>query len=717
MKRFFGAFTRLLVLGMVFMLFLPVSLAAEITNPASAPDLREEVKTASDGDVIEINGTRIVSAEAGEQPWIIDKNITIRGTSDDALISLRPSGILLNADVTFENVDFNFGSSTCHAIMANGYTLTLKDVGSYAQNVYPIHLFCGGLQNDDYKSTLGPKGKIVLQGTCNLNGGNIYAGHLCNGGMSPETGNIDGPSTNYAADPEIEVGTTIDIYAGGAQQKNIPGVEGKKVFLTDAQKYKVSGTVNITLLNGQARVHSAGATDTSVTFKAGNGNEASPMLMDISKLTVNSGNLKPAEGSSFRESAAIEIKPDAKLNLSDCGNFSINDFTGVGYLALGASQTMTITGVATGSTNVCIGGFSYENASLVPAIPQQTYIIARNAPDDAFVLRPYGTQPNMKLIKDSSNGYWKAFAETGEILVQSLAFPYEQKTVNVNDGYAELLLDICFSEETAPNTYLWDIPVELYVNDRRALKDETSGGFIAAIGNDETLSLSIEHNSLLILPDSTSAIPEGTYRIRIDIPSEHSKTGQALQASVTLEVSNAPTKHHVTVKGSAAGETGAGDYEADTTVSIDAGAKPGYIFTGWTGIADWECMEEIKFTDSKNVSTDFEMPANDIIITANWEQIPPTFDYTINSIYPESGKVTVSVTANTQATGILIIAAYSDTGKMIQAAMAELNGTATVPVNVNTDNAAYIKAFIVDSNNSWKPVCQCRRQDIHTNTN
>ena len=84
---------------------------------------------------IEINGTRIVSAEAGEQPWIIDKNITIRGTSDDTLISLRPSGILLNADVTFENVDFNFGSSTCHAIMANGYTLTLKDVGSYAQNV------------------------------------------------------------------------------------------------------------------------------------------------------------------------------------------------------------------------------------------------------------------------------------------------------------------------------------------------------------------------------------------------------------------------------------------------------------------------------------------------------------------------------------------------------------------------------------------------------
>ena len=237
------------------------------------------------------------------------------------------------------------------------------------------------------------------------------------------------------------------------------------------------------------------------------------------------------------------------------------------------------------------------------------------------------------------------------------------------------------------------------------------GGFIAAIGNDETLSLSIEHNSLLILPDSTSAIPEGTYRIRIDIPSEHSKTGQALQASVTLEVSNAPTKHHVTVKGSAAGETGAGDYEADTTVSIDAGEKPGYIFTGWTS------MQEIAFTDPKSVSTEFEMPANDVIITANWEQIPPTFDYTINSIYPESGKVTVSVTANTQATGILIIAAYSDTGKMIQAAMAELNGTATVPVNVNTDNAAYIKAFIVDSNNSWKPVCQCRRQDIHTNTN
>lgn len=72
-----------------------------------------------------------------------------------------------------------------------------------------------------------------------------------------------------------------------------------------------------------------------------------------------------------------------------------------------------------------------------------------------------------------------------------------------------------------------------------------------------------------------------------------------------------PAKYTVTVNGSYASTTGAGSYEAGTTVNIYAGSRSKYTFDGWTSgdvtIAD---------ADSKNAS--FIMPANAVTVTANW---------------------------------------------------------------------------------------------------
>jgi len=71
----------------------------------------------------------------------------------------------------------------------------------------------------------------------------------------------------------------------------------------------------------------------------------------------------------------------------------------------------------------------------------------------------------------------------------------------------------------------------------------------------------------------------------------------------------------VTVKDSHANPTGTGSYKPNTTVTIHAGIREGYIFTGWTVTSGG-----VTLADAKSATTTFTMPANDVVVTANWEE-------------------------------------------------------------------------------------------------
>ncbi len=64
------------------------------------------------------------------------------------------------------------------------------------------------------------------------------------------------------------------------------------------------------------------------------------------------------------------------------------------------------------------------------------------------------------------------------------------------------------------------------------------------------------------------------------------------------------------------GATTDGEYIEDKEISIDAGIKSGYRFTGWTS------SNGGTFADASSASTIFTMPANDTTITANWKKEP-----------------------------------------------------------------------------------------------
>ncbi len=97
------------------------------------------------------------------------------------------------------------------------------------------------------------------------------------------------------------------------------------------------------------------------------------------------------------------------------------------------------------------------------------------------------------------------------------------------------------------------------------------------------------------------------------------------------------TPYTVTVNGSYAAGTGAGSYFAGASVSVSAGARPGYRFAGWTA-------EGVTLTNASAETVTFVMPASNVTLTASWDYIvipsDPTYPPTMDE--PENGAVTTS---------------------------------------------------------------------------
>jgi uncharacterized repeat protein (TIGR02543 family) len=65
--------------------------------------------------------------------------------------------------------------------------------------------------------------------------------------------------------------------------------------------------------------------------------------------------------------------------------------------------------------------------------------------------------------------------------------------------------------------------------------------------------------------------------------------------------------------GTAAGQSGAGNYQQGTTVTISAGTRSGFNFAGWTVNADG-----VTLANANSAATTFVMPTNAVTVTANW---------------------------------------------------------------------------------------------------
>ncbi len=78
-----------------------------------------------------------------------------------------------------------------------------------------------------------------------------------------------------------------------------------------------------------------------------------------------------------------------------------------------------------------------------------------------------------------------------------------------------------------------------------------------------------------------------------------------------------PSEYAVAVNDSYADVTGAGSYAEGTVVTIDAGQRPGYRFTGWQSDDP-----ELTLADAAHSTTSFTMPGHDVTLTATWQKKP-----------------------------------------------------------------------------------------------
>lgn len=77
------------------------------------------------------------------------------------------------------------------------------------------------------------------------------------------------------------------------------------------------------------------------------------------------------------------------------------------------------------------------------------------------------------------------------------------------------------------------------------------------------------------------------------------------------------SEYAVAVNASYADATGAGSYAEGMVVTIDAGQRPGYRFTGWQSDDP-----ELALADVARGTTTFTMPGHDVTLTATWQKKP-----------------------------------------------------------------------------------------------
>jgi len=313
-------------------------------------------------------------------------------------LEMRKGGLVLGADVTFNDIILSFSNANHVAIFANGYTLEMNNV-SYSSNARVIQIAGGSLYNISGNSLLSPKSgnhsHIIISGK-DSRFGNIYAGSI-NGGF---TGNVD-----------IEIngvsGSSIsNIYSCGAKE----GYYNSENFLDPYNEpdepianpfsYHVTGNILIDLtdsaicsIDGQT----GGANNASLTVSSKYRYESD--LNNIGNITVKSGTFAPSK---LNNDVNINIQDDGILDMSSIPNCNIHDFNGNnGILILNESGCLTVNGLCQGSAELRTPSGSRDTSGI--AVYDHLYI--KTAGNAEFTFNPYSTQADMKL--DKTNDGWK----------------------------------------------------------------------------------------------------------------------------------------------------------------------------------------------------------------------------------------------------------------------------------------------------------------------
>ena len=502
--------------------------------------------TLNDGDTIVLEGVAYLNETTGAPPLIIDKAVTIQGGT----LSLRPGGILLGADVTFDGVTLSFTNRVRNAIMANGHTLTLKDVSIDSGVKQPVHLFCGGLTGHKAQvvanTPSGTTGTINLLGTTSLSNsgqpGNIYAGSLSS----------DGQANSFAGNAVINVqsnpGSSVSraenqIYACGALETSVPDNWFDTTFVpappaADSSKYKMNGTVTVNLHGNLIKAvdgKTGGTKNAHVTYTGDQKGLSTLTLCNVADFSLTSGQLELNANTNLSD-ANLSVASGAELSLVKCGNLTTNNFIGGGTVVLGQKQTWSINGTVTGTTKVGIGSIWNGNSQHVPSFGHP-YIHAASSTNDSFSLIPHSGQPMHTFVRSSTGDWTVTDTPKQESKVRSISMPGTFQHP-ADSGVAEIPVNVQY--DIPPDVgILSDIPMDVKIGNYSISSKKEENGYVYEEYQGLRLEFSpLDTGEFLVI---TGQNPNGNidprqYKISCTIPGEHTASGQPITFSTTLDV-------------------------------------------------------------------------------------------------------------------------------------------------------------------------------------
>ena len=487
-------------------------------------------------DVIEIEGELSIAPET-DKPLVISRSLTIQG----GVLSMRYLGIVLGADVTFKDTRLEFVSAESDAIVANGHTLTLENTTliSTAGDGWVISLFCGGINGYNYDNlpAVGANGTIIVKGNCSV--GDIYAGNLThmNAAEDAYEGNAVIRIENTGDNP---TGTIGNIYGCGGRESMGEGT-GNVVY-PGTFNSPVTGSVEISLYDNLVRQVIGYSENTKIIYNGG-AYLRSPILQNIASLTVESGKLQPAAESNFYGTAAdVELAENAQLHLDLFEDVTIGDFSGNGKLVLDQEQKLDITGSASGSTKVYVGGINANLESEKVPKEAHTYIEAGQAQEENFVFQEdasYSGLLPMFTSDGASGGDWtttEAYADIVKVITMEVEdLSYDPKTDEQPLSYLTMPVSATYTEDSTW-WYLYMIDLDIEVNGEPVTIEEDEYGLIYKTTD---MSFYIDGDDRLIITDETgNTIPEpGTYHFSITVPAENTEgQTQPMTVEATLTI-------------------------------------------------------------------------------------------------------------------------------------------------------------------------------------
>lgn len=516
--------------------------ARTIHTAENIKTLAEFVANTKDGDIVEIKGICMTNDnQSNNAPWVIDKAITIRGASADASIDLRAGGIILGADVIFENLELGFANRVRNAIMANGHTLTLRNVTCSKSTNNDINLFCGGVTGLNTGAKSGSHGEIIIEDCPQMGNGNVYAGSISADGQ---------PNQSLIPATVTMVGTSKmgEFYGCGALETLVDNNQmlnpDYKVPppAPDPAKYRVTGDVTFNLYyTSTSMVDGAtgGGKNAAVVYTstANHYPNSGLTLKNLSSLTVGSGeNLIPTAESSLVNTELV-VPASSILNLTNLANLEFASLQGGGDLVLGKEQTMTINGSVSGTTGIGIGSISNEASTTAPELGH-AYVRAPNSADGNFELICPSSNPNLKLVRDNAGTWTVSDKSIGADLVRDFVFTDTNITIS-SDQQAEFSLDV--TSNSGKPLYLEFIPVDITINGRQAIRTEaqTGDGDTYYMYKDQQGYLKLlesSANTLYVTPDTDWGHADSPYTISVTVPAKYTEGNKNITCAATLTV-------------------------------------------------------------------------------------------------------------------------------------------------------------------------------------